>query len=776
MKEQYQPLEYDVVKDAVSKYCAFSLGREYVLNLEPMNDEWQMKRELNRTQEAYDLTMAYDTLPLSGIHDIEHIVLAASKDITLREQELYQVVQQIKACQNIQKYMKDSELKTPHIHELTDSLSIELTLAQAIEQCISSTYEVFDHASADLKHIRREIKTCEAEISKEVQRFIARHTSSLMDTITTKRNDRICVLVKVSEKNSLKGFIHGESASGQTAYLEPESLLILNNRLQSLRSKENEEINRILFSLSQQVKQHKEMLLGNLDTCILLDALFAKASWCKDVQGCIGEIRPNSSRLYLKNARHPLIDPQKVVANTYEIKDPKRMMIITGSNTGGKTVTLKTIGLFTLLTMSGMPVSAEEAIFPLFDHVFVDIGDDQSIQESLSTFSAHISKLAAICEEANEHSLVIVDELGSGTDPKEGEALAVGILETLRKKHVMSIASTHYSALKEYGTLHEEILLSSVAFDLERMKPTYKYVEGVSGQSNAFEIASRYGLHNDIIEYAKNFKDQQKTQSDQLMETMEALIHENQQLKEKMEHRLADVKQLQISLAQQKEKLQLEQQKELEKIKEKASQEYMEKMEEAQQIIDQLKSMQADVKPHEYIQLHKELQNTLQETDEETSETKEEEFKVGDYVLLKEYDYYGDILEVTKDKATVNVNGMKMKVPFSKLQMAKRTKKKKQEASYQKSIVSSFSMELNVIGMTVNEALPVIDKYLDNAILAKVFQVRIIHGNGTGALRQGVHNFLKKHPRVESYRVGGQGEGGLGASVVTLKQKVKKHG
>lgn len=775
MKEQYQPLEFNIVKDAVARHCAFSLGRIKIQQTQPVFDEWIIKRELERTKEAYALVIRYGSMPFSGVSDIEEQVISAAKDRTLLPRDLYQIANQIRACANVQKYVKESEVKAPAIQELCDSLGVETSLASAIESCISNAYEVMDNASSELKGIRKSIRICEGDIAKEVQQFISRHGASLMDTITTKRNGRICVLVKISEKNTLKGFIHGESASGQTAYLEPESLLLLNNRLQSLHSKEADEIERILYSLSQQVKQHKDILLGNLDTFVILDALFAKALWCKEVDGCIPEVKPLGNRFYMKDARHPLIDPKHVVANTYELKDPKKMMIITGSNTGGKTVTLKTMGLFVALAMAGMPVSAQEAIFPLFDQLFVDIGDDQSIQESLSTFSAHMSKLANICEQATSRSFIVLDELGSGTDPKEGEALAIGILESLRNKQVMCVASTHYSALKKYGAAHDDVLLSSVAFDLETMKPTYKFLEGIGGQSNAFEIASRYGLPQHIIETARNFKEQQKSESDRLMETMEETIVKNHQLKEKMELRLEDIKQLQISLEKQKQQFANEKEHELQKLKETIQQEYLEKMEEAELIINELKSMSKDVKPHEYTKLKKELQTSLQTTEEEVEES-QHVYEIGDYVLLKEYQYYGDIISMNKEKATVNVNGMKMKIPFHQLQVAKKPTKTKKEASYQKSIVSSFSMELNVIGMTVNEATPVIDKYLDNAVIAKVFQVRIVHGNGTGALRQGVHTFLKRNPRVESYRVGGQGEGGLGATVVTLKQKVKKNG
>ena len=327
----------------------------------------------------------------------------------------------------MQSYMKSSEIESPLIQELCASFGDHRRIATHIEKCISINGEVLDHASDTLRGLRRSITSCQGEISAEVQRFIACNASKLMDTITTVRNDRTCVLVKVSEKNSVDGFVHGESASGQTAYIEPRSLLILNNKLQSLRSREQEEIQKILFGLSQEVKEEGASFLGNLDTFALLDSIFARALWAKEVDGCVAKLDTNSEHLYLKQARHPLIDPQTVVANTYELKQPYHSLLITGSNTGGKTVTLKTIGLFVAMTMCGMPVSAEEANIPLFDAIYVDIGDDQSIQESLSTFSSHISKLAFICDHASAHSLVLLDELGSGTDPKDGTLSGCGL-------------------------------------------------------------------------------------------------------------------------------------------------------------------------------------------------------------------------------------------------------------------------------------------------------------------------------------------------------------
>lgn len=770
MKENYEALELDVVKEQIAGFAAFSLGKKKIRDTYPRFEPLWVNRELARSKEAYDLVIRYGTLPLGGIYDISLSVQDAQKGITLSPQELRQIAESIRASEAMLKYDKASELKTPQISELIESLSDHRECALHIESCISVNYEILDHASKELRAIRRAMQCCNGEIGEEVQRFITRNASKLMDTITTVRNGRTCVLVKISEKNSVDGMLHGESASGQTAYMEPRSLVNLNNKLQSLKSREKEEIEKILSALSCEVGTIGEELLGNLETYALLDSIFAKGQWCKAKDGCVASIT-QEEHLYFKRARHPLIPGEKVIANTYEIKPPFHNLLITGSNTGGKTVTLKSIGLFTAMTLCGMPIAAEEGLVPMFDSIYVDIGDDQSIQESLSTFSSHISKLAHITKHAGLHSLVLLDELGSGTDPKEGEPLAVAVLDDLRKKHAMVIATTHYSALKTYGADNEDILLSSVEFDMELMRPTYHYIEGISGKSNALEIARRYGLSETILENALRRKEADKTNTEEAMEKLEAALMENHELKQKLSSKLEDVRNLQKQLSSEKEELLKNKERVVKEVKEKAEKQLEDKVAEANEIIELLKEMKAEAKPHEITELKSALAS-LEEEEEVPIEEKEESFAVGDYVKLVKLNYYGDIQSINKDKVCVLANGMKMNTTTSEITHAQKAQtKKKNNKGYAKSGVKSFSMECNVIGMRVAEAIPIIDKYLDNALLAKVFRVRIIHGMGTGALRKGVHEYLKHHARVESYVMGGQGEGGLGATVVTLKQK-----
>ena len=768
MENNVQALEFDLVKQDICRYASFSLGAAQIRQAGMIDSPLYLKRELRRVEEALHACVRYGKMPFGGIRDIQESVEAAEKGYLLTCQEYREIAETIRGCVGISQYLqqfpKDEVIE---LNELVSSLSLNVKLASEIERCISINYEVYDHASPQLAGIRRKIRQIESDCSASVAQFIQNNASKLMDTITTQRNDRVCVLVKISEKNSIKGFIHGESASGATAYVEPECLIVLNNKLSSAKSEEQNEIKRILQQLSLLVKAEAAALLGNCETLGILDSLFARGEWAKVNHGCVAVLN-EQRQLVLKNARHPLIDPQKVVSNTYRLNTPKRMMLITGSNTGGKTVTLKTIGLFALMSMSGFPILCDEAQLPIFDHIFVDIGDEQSIEQSLSTFSAHLSKLARICDEASEHSLVLMDELGSGTDPKEGEALALAILQHLKDLKSTCIATTHYSALKVECAKWDEVLLSSVEFDVENLRPTYRFIEGLSGSSYAFEIARKFGLSSSILKEAMQFKENVKSNEEKMIEKVDELLNENYQLKEKLLAERSQLEEERTKFMLQREKFEKERQKVYEQAQQKAEQIILEAQEEAESVIRELKALGSDAKNHELLQVKKKL--VVKEV-EQPPISDDYEYSVGDHVKLVKYNYIGVIEEINGNQLQVLANGIKMKVKKSDCLPVQKPKQKKQKVSYTKTLRSAFSMECNVIGERVNDALAIIDKYLDNAILANVSVVRLVHGVGTGALRNAIHTYLKKHPKVAEFRLGGQGEGGMGATVVTLKMK-----
>lgn len=777
--EEFAALQYAQCKEQIAAHCRFSLGRKQILELMPSYEYLWIRQEAQRAQEALDLVVRYGSLPLPGIFDITDAVADARRDKTLRPMDLRRIAQQGTTIGAIRHYRQSCEIPTVHLDELFQALGDIGNVCRAIDACINIHDEIIDQASAKLASLRKSIRLCEGEMAAAAQRFIAQHQNQLTDTITASRNHRVCVLVKVSEKNSIRGFIHGESASGQTTYIEPEVLFHYNNQLATLISREQEEAERILQELTRQVKANADVLLANQETLALLDGYFAKGEYAHAHAGCIAHVEAEGKRLFLKNARHPLIDADHVVANTYEIKPPYRSVLITGSNTGGKTVTLKTIGLSVCLAQSGLPILADTARLPFFDHIFADIGDEQSIQESLSTFSAHVSKLARICEQISDHSLVLLDELGSGTDPHEGECLAIAVLEELRLSHAFVLATTHYSALKSYAKQREDMMISGVEFDMGNMRPTYRYLEGISGASNAFAIARRCHMKESVLQRAEQMSQANRTRQDTLLERLEEELAAAQDKKRVMDERLDEIKALQVSLEQEKTRFAAHKEKDLNAVREAYELKLAEKMEQAEAIIAQLKALSHDVKPHVINELAYQLHAIETDYDsDQKGEAVAAALQVGDYVCIKNMNAYGEVVEIHKDKACVVVNGIRMNTRCSDLTPTQppQTKKAREKGYSLNKAGHHFSLELNVIGLKVAEALPVVDHYLDQAVIAKASTVRIIHGMGTGALRSGIHQYLKRHAKVETYRLGGQGEGGMGATVVTLKKAGKQHG
>ncbi|MEG0076563.1 MAG: endonuclease MutS2 [Anaerorhabdus sp.] len=759
-------IELEVIKNQIANLCAFSLGQQKILSLEPSFSPLLLRRENKRIKEALACTIKYSAMPLTGLKDITLLLEQAKKGMTLTPLDFVQTMNHIRATRGIVSYTKGIEEECEELQDLVSSLVIFKEVQDKLESCFSDDGEILDTASDTLRGIRKALLKIDGEIQTETNRFMQKHASSMIDNIVTTRNNRVVVLVKAGDKNSFGGFIHGESASGQTAYVEPSSFVEINNRKQSLLYQEQEEMERICWECSEVVSNIAEDCLNNLETCAILDALFAKASWGKKEDACVAQLTQEKS-IYLKNTRHPLIDRKKVVENTYRIIEPVRVLLITGPNTGGKTVSLKCLGLAVLLTYCGIPVCAEEAQIPFFDHVFIDIGDDQSVLQSLSTFSAHLSKLADVSQHATKDSFVLLDELGSGTDPKEGESLAIAILNDLRDKGCLVVATTHYGRLKAYGKRHEDILVSSVQFDVEKLVPTYHFVEGLTGQSNAFEIARRYNLKESIIKSAEFLKNQQKTEEDRLIEKLELQVLENQQLKEKLVEQQTIQNKMFKELQNEKEVFERNKEKNIEKAKQEAEDYLHMVKEEAQAILDEMRKKQETEKYHEVLDVKKKL--TLLDEEEE-EEIEEKEFKVGDTIEIRQSHQIAKIIQVNKNQITLDLNGITVKSTKDKIKHTHKViTKPKKVFSMRTEKIQSFKLECNLIGLRVEEALPVLQKYMDDAKFNHMATVRIIHGDGTGALRKAVHEYLKSDRDVVNYRLGAPNEGSTGATVVTLR-------
>ncbi|MEE8807360.1 MAG: endonuclease MutS2 [Lactimicrobium sp.] len=766
-------LEFDVIKAQMEQYCAFSLGKQEVANSQPAYDPLLIRRNLARISEALACVVHIGPMPFPGVKDIRSMLESADRGRILGEQDFLAEMRLIEGVRAAVNYEKDlQEVDHPALHELFSSLIVHERLLHQLQTCFNDYGEVKDSASEGLRHVRSEMRRCDGEIAAAANRFLSQHAGSVVDSIVTTRAGRAVVLVKASDKNTFGGMVYGDSASGSASYVEPAALVPLNNRKEHLMAKEQDEIHKILAKCSQAVQAAAREEIANINTLGILDGIFAKARWGKEHDACCAAMT-DEKKIIIEKARHPLIDPARVVANDYHLCDPQHTLLITGPNTGGKTVSLKVIGLFVMMSYAGMPVTCAFCTLPYFDRVFADIGDDQSVVSSLSSFGAHVTHQAEICKYATDKSLVLLDEVGSGTDPSEGEALAIAILNELRSRQCMTVATTHYNRLKAYGKRHKDILLASVQFDMEKLEPTYQYVEGLTGQSNAFAIAQRYGLPKSIIKYAAFLKEQSKSDEDKLIERLEAQLQLNLEKQQKLDAEIAENKKLKAQLeAAQK---QLDAQKE--KIQDKAEEEaraYVEQVSaKADAIMKQMRQVQSTPHYHEAINQRHALNALVDKEQPKSVPSQHHEYQVGDAVQLKGSSTVCEIVRIEKKDITILFNGREMRVKKNQIVPSDHViAHVKEEPSVQmarSSIFSSMPIQCNLIGMHVDEAMERLDAYLDEAKVNGLKSFRIIHGDGSGALRKAVHARLARDKQVKEFRLGAPSEGGTGATVVTMK-------
>ncbi len=758
-----EALELQLIIDEMSSFCSFSLGEKLLQETKPSFDPLVIKRDNKRIKEALAATISYGSMPMNGIKDITHSIISSTKGQCLTAIELLEVKCFLSGILDMFTYVKNIETEKEELSDLVYSMISYPKIIAEYNRVFNDYGDINDDASSELKSIRRSLRKVEEEIATTTERFVRDHSSQLMDSIVTTRNNRLVVLAKIGEKNSLGGFVHGESASGQTAYVEPFSFVALNNKKQSLVDGETEEIKKILWQCTALLVPISDSLLSNMETCALLDCLFAKALWGKKEDAIVAKLQ-DEFYLQLSKARHPCIDRNVVVCNTYRIGGDKKMLLITGPNTGGKTVSLKVIGLSVLMTYCGMPICCEEAIIPFFDACFLDIGDEQSVVQSLSTFSSSLVKLAKISKEASSKSLVLLDEIGSGTDPREGESLAIAFLNDCRRKGCFVVATTHYGRLKTYAKKHDDICIASVDFDLEKLMPTYRYREGFSGQSNAFDIARRFGLKESILVEAQQLKQQLKSTEDELIEKLEKQLIENHEKEEQLNQLLLENEQIKREVAEQLAQIDLKKSQLLQQAEKKAMDYVEEIMVEADCYLEELKSS-------------KEPQHAIKRKIEQLIPEKpvvvpHKNFEVGDVVEYKMSNQLAIIRDIDRNRVTLDINGLKVQAKIKELRHTDKRPvpqpSKSRTVSF--SPISSFSMECHLIGLRVDEALEVMAKYLDDAKMAQAPSVRIIHGDGTGALRKAVHEALKKDKSVAQFRLGSISEGLTGATVVTFKE------
>lgn len=772
-----EKLEFNKIKNTLSSYAQTNNGKKMCLDLYPSSNKEKVQKALDETTEAVALIYRKGNLPLETIGDISTYILNLKNQNFLSSKALLELATLLKTSKILKNYYFEKELnQTDSLTNYFDHLYTNPSIEEKIFSAIIDENTFDDRASNALYKIRQQMRNTKKEIKNKLQSLL--NSKYLQEPIVTIRQDRFVVPVKSEYQTEIKGFIHDTSSTGSTVFVEPISVFDLNNQLSELKNQENIEIEKILQILSSLFFDITNELENNFNLITILDFIFAKAKYSKELDCNCPKIN-NNKLIYLKNAKHPLLDQNIAVPITLEIGKTFSSLLITGPNTGGKTVTLKTVGLLTAMAQSGMhiPASDESSIY-LFDNIFADIGDEQSILESLSTFSSHMTHIISILNEATSNSLVLVDELGSGTDPIEGASLALSILEYLKKHNITVLATTHYHELKEYALLTDGVENASCEFNLETLSPTYRLLIGVPGKSNAFAISQKLGLKQEILENAKKRINSDTAKTEDLLKEIydsKALIESE---KEKTLQYSNKIEKLKQKLENETTDLEEHKKEYLQKAKQEAREILLSAKQEANDIIKEMESEKNNSKNLNALRnkLTSKLHEVNQSPDsnlEETTTLDESQIKPGAIVFVPKFNKNGTVLSYPNQskKFNIQIDNIKTTLTSSQITIAKNTETKKEIITKKQSMFApkNIKTELNVIGMNIEESIFLVDKFLDEAALAKLETVRIVHGKGTGILGKGIQKYLKSHPHVKSYRYGIFGEGEMGVTVVELK-------
>lgn len=764
------------------------MTQKVIDELLPSVDEYEIREKMAETTEAVSVIMHKGALPLGGFYDISGWVNLAQKGGVLTMKQLLEVLYNLQAARHAATFLKSDLPALPKIDQLAALISIQKDLESEIDRCILSEDEMADSASPELKSIRRKIGLQNEAIRNKMSSILTSsdNKSLLQDSIVTMRQGRYVIPVKQEHKGRFPGIVHDQSATGATLFIEPQAIVNLNNELRELELAEKKEVYRILAQLSAAVGQAGEEIKNNQRILIELDFMFAKGKLSAKMKAEPPEINTDGI-LYIREGRHPLIDPKKVVPISVSLGKDFDTLVITGPNTGGKTVTLKTVGLFVLMAHSGLHLpAAPGTIIPLLRKVYADIGDEQSIEQSLSTFSSHMRNIVDIVRDADGDTLVLLDELGAGTDPTEGAALAISILNELYGRGAKTLATTHYTELKKYAIATPGVQNASMEFDVETLSPTYHLTIGTPGRSNAFEISAKLGLPDHLIDHAKGLLDR----GDIAFEDVITSIEKDRKLAEQERD---EAMFLRIEMKRQKEELEKQQQKfaeQKEKLLAKAKEEARDIVQETKELADLIQSELRELEkyndPSQWNRKQEALRREIRELQDKHREKIEvkqnlkpvrpDELNIGDAVRILSLDQKGELISLPDEKNEVQVQIGLMKInvgleQISRIQNGKKDKKKQntRHSSMYQSKVISVMPTCNVVGKVLDDALMDVDKYLDDAFMAGLKEVTIIHGRGAGILREGLTSMFKTHKHVEKYRKGNYNEGGDGVTIVTLK-------
>ncbi len=784
-------LEFEKITDKLKGLTTSELGKELVEELVPQTDLNTIEKMLTETNDGVGCIVRRGSPPLGGIHDIRPSLKRLDLGGILNPGELLKIGGVLRAARRLKGYVNDKldENKENVVNELISCLESNQRLEQKIDMCIISEEEIADNASPALNTIRRQIKDQQASIKDKLNDLIrsSKYQKYIQESVVTLRGDRYVIPVKQEHKNDIPGLVHDSSSSGATLFIEPMGVVEANNTIKQLKIKEQAEIERILAELSQDASLILPQLNANMSIMGRLDFIFAKAKLATDLN-CICPRINREGKIVIKKGRHPLLDPKTVVPIDFWIGDKFSSLIVTGPNTGGKTVSLKTVGLFTLMMQSGLLVPANEGTeMSVFERIYADIGDEQSIEQSLSTFSSHMKNIVEILKNVNGKSLVLFDELGAGTDPTEGAALAMSILECLHQIGATTLATTHYAELKVYALSTQGVENASCEFDVETLRPTYKLLIGVPGKSNAFAISKRLGLTDDIIERSKEFLSQEDIRFEDILLSIEKNRSEAEKEKMRAESYRLEAERLKKDLEEQKSRLAAQKENELRKAKEEAKRILMDSKRQAEELVSEMKRLakeqeEAEVR-RQTEELRQKLNKSISSLDDSLVESimpkkglvkPPKNLKPGDSVLIVNLNQKGTVLSAPDKNGECQVQAgiIKINVHISNLKLIDEQKQQLQRTGIGKIGVSkaqNMSSEIDLRGMLLDEAIDVVDKYLDDASIAGLGEVTLIHGKGTGALRAGLQQHLKHNPHIKSFRLGKLGEGESGVTVVEIK-------
>lgn len=787
-------LEYHKIIEKLTEYAASEPGKRLCRELEPSSDFEEIVQAQAETADAVARVRQKGSVSFAGISDIGGSLKRLEIGSSLSIHEFLAVSSLLTCAARAKNYgrRQESELPDDSLDEMFRSLEPLTNVNNEITRCIISEEEVADDASPGLRHVRRQMKITGDRVHTQLNAILNSSRTMLQDPVITMRDGRYCLPVKAEYKSSFQGMVHDQSATGSTLFIEPMAIIKLNNELRELEIREQKEIEMVLAALSMELVPYVETILINLKLLTKLDFIFARAALARHYNCSMPKFNKNGY-IHIKDGRHPLLDPKKVVPiNVYLGKDFD-LLIVTGPNTGGKTVSLKTVGLFTLMGQSGLQIPAfDGSELAVFDEVFADIGDEQSIEQSLSTFSAHMTNIVKILEKADSHSLCLFDELGAGTDPTEGAALAIAVLSFLHNMKCRTMATTHYSELKVYALTTPGVENACCEFDVETLRPTYRLLIGIPGKSNAFAISQKLGLPDFIIQDAKS----RLEEGDEAFEDLLASLEESRVTIEKEREEIAsyksEISRLKSRLEQKEERFDERKDKLIRNANEEAQRILREAKETADQTIRQINKLAQSSGVGKELEAERtKLREKLDKVDKNLSLKNEKgpkktispkKLKIGDGVKVLTMNLNGTVSSLPNSKGDlyVQMGILRSLVNIKDLELLNEPAisgpgmdlmKKNNTGSGKIKMSKSFSVspEVNLIGMTVDEAIPVLDKYLDDAYLAHLPKVRVVHGRGTGALKAGVHKHLKKLKYVKEFRLGDFGEGDTGVTIVTFK-------